>query len=84
MTQQVKDAPSAERPARVAELRPARVAGLRNCDLCGAIMHVHLDTNPHSGWGQVWICRRCLRTVSADEIERQAQEIALRGVPLDS
>jgi hypothetical protein len=47
-------------------------------------MHIRIDTSPHTSWGAVWFCERCLRTVPADEIRRLAYEIALRGIPLDS
>jgi hypothetical protein len=57
---------------------------LRHCDGCGAevLVPIEAEAVPRR-WGDVWWCARCLRSLSAAEIERQTRELPLRGVPLN-
>jgi hypothetical protein len=56
----------------------------RHCDGCGAVVLVSMapEAVPRR-WGDVWWCARCLRSLSAAEIDLQTRELALRGVPLN-
>jgi hypothetical protein len=57
---------------------------VRSCDGCGGLVLVHMEAGALSlRWGNVWWCARCLRSLSATEIDRQTRELPLRGVPLN-
>jgi hypothetical protein len=55
----------------------------RHCDGCGALLLLQLEAEAvPRRWGDVWWCTQCLCSISAAEIDRQTQELPLRGVPL--
>jgi hypothetical protein len=57
-----------------------QLAATRWCDACGAVVDVSIANEMLPGV-DLWLCGKCLRTLSAEEIERLASAIALRGVP---
>ena len=62
----------------------AQPVALRHCDGCDAAVLVSMEPEAvPRRWGDVWWCARCLRTLSAAEIDRQTRELPWRGVPLD-
>jgi hypothetical protein len=55
----------------------------RHCDGCGGLLLVQLEAEAvPRRWGDVWWCTQCLCSIAAAEIDRQTQELPLRGVPL--
>jgi hypothetical protein len=57
-----------------------QLAAERWCDACGAVEDVSIADSMLPGV-DLRLCGECLRTLSGEEIERLASEIALRGVP---
>jgi hypothetical protein len=57
-----------------------QLAAERWCDACDAVVDLTM-ASVMLPWVELWLCGECLRTLSAEAVERLASEIALRGVP---
>jgi hypothetical protein len=57
-----------------------QIATAQWCDVCGAAVDLTI-VDPMRPEVDLWLCEECLRTLSAEAVERLASALALRGVP---